>query len=564
MDESDCGSLSDEEDCVPRAPSHTLLPLLPVPPDTAQRCPSDNNSNRNDFGTPNGSDWGCYNRWWYGTSGHRGLSDSGRQTNGVVIGGLSRSRSYNQGMTEPGGSSSASNFHRGGRSRHDDIDDVRDVGWNIGGQSDNFWGQHSYKIPSPFDPMPHVQSTKLMARENNVESVAQCPAFGGSPAQGEIVTSSNLKTLGELVTEGPVEFWKPPPVVYGPRLQQTGKSKARKKSKSKTALWHRYVEVDSKNEPGLRLFVKEGQTAMVLKSQQKVSEEDAAFQSETETPDRELGRQTFWDRHQHRRLTFIRPINYSRVYYDHSIFGFPLPEMTYVKGTSKQGFFPVKNSSSWAYTQPHPTSEDHVESEPLLEECRPKPSLSTQPLTSLSSSIVQAAVHTDQMSSHDTGHIIAGLSVPDAENVDLMSVDGTAHKQKSQCMEFLSLPDCHVEEEEQLDWDVDSEDDLAAVQTHDSLSPYAPSEHRASSRELSSVQEDATINDTDASSFATFIHRESYQPNLEVWRIETEVVSMKTPDCDTDSGGAELFLEDNEPNAAESYPVLGQFLTNIY
>jgi len=558
LDESDSGSLSAEEDRAPQVHSCQLQPLLPVSPDTAQRRPSNNNSDRNDLGTPNGSDWGCYNGWWNGASGQ---SNSGRRTDGIVGGRSSCSRSYNRGMTEPGGSLSASNFHRGGRSRHDDVDDVRNVGWNIDGRSDNFWGQDSYEIPSPFDPMPHVQSTNRMARESNVESVpssSQRPALDGSAAQGE----TNLKTWGELVTEGPVTFWKPLPVAYGPRLQQTGKSKARKKSKSKAALWHRYVEVDSKNELGLRLFVKEGQAAMVLKSQQKVSEEEAAFQSETETPDREPGRHTFWDRHQHRRLTFIRPINYaSGVYYDHSIFGFPLPEMTYVKGTSKQGFLPVRNSSSWAYIQPHPTSEDQVESEPSLDQCRPKPSLSApdaQPLTP-SSSTVQAAVHTDQMLSHDTGYITAGQSVPDPENVDLMSVDGTVPKQK--CAEFLLLPDDrrYVEEEEQVDWG-DSEE-LAAVQKGDSLPPYAPSDRQAGSKELSCVQEDAMINDTDTSPMTMFIH---HQPDLEVRRSEAEAVSMEKPGCDTDSGGTKISLEDNETDAVESSSVLGQFLTNIY
>jgi hypothetical protein len=280
------------------------------------------------------------------------------------------------------------------------------------------------------------------------------------------MTSSHQKTLGELVTEGPVTFWKPPPVAYGPQLQQTGKSKARKKSKLKTSLWQRYVEVDLKKEPGLSLFVKEGQTAMVLKSQQKVSEEEAAFQSETETPDREPGRQTFWDRHQHRRLTFIRPIDYtSGVYYDPSVFGFPLPEMTYVRGTSKQGFFPVKNRSSWAYKQPHPMSEDHVGSEPLLEECHPKPLRSTpvaQPPTSLPSSVVPVAVQPDPMTLYDTDRRPAELCLP--ENVNPMSVDGAFHKSESR---FLLLPGgCYVEEEEQLDWGV-SEDELAAMEDNE-------------------------------------------------------------------------------------------------
>jgi hypothetical protein len=558
LDESDSGHLSAEEDSVPPVPFRPVYTTrLPVPSDTAQ-CRPLNNSDRNDLGTPNGSDWGCYNGWWNDLSHHRALSNSGCRSDGVVRGGSSRSRTYNRGMAEPRGSSSASNSHHGDRSRHDDIDDVRDVGWNVDGRSDNVWGQHSYEDQSFFRPIP-------IDYVGGGSSSSQRPASHGSPAPGEIVTSSNLKTLGDFVTEDSVSFWKPPPVAYGPRLQQTRKSKGRKKSKSKGALWHRYVEVDSKIEPGLCLFVKEGQTAMVLKSQQMVSEEDAAFQSETETPDRQPGRQTFWDRHNHRRLTFIRPINYtSGVYYDHSIFGFPLPQITYVKGTSKQGFLPVKNSSSWAYIQPHPMSE-HIGSEPLLEECCPRPSLSKQPLTSLSSSIVQVAVHTDQMSLHDTGRITAGLSVPDAENVDLMSVDGTAHKQKSQCVEFLSLlDDCHIEEEEQLDWGDDSEDDLAAVQKPDSLPPSAPSEHWASSRELSGVQ-DATINDTATSLFTTFIHRESYQPDHEheLWRIENEVVSMKTPDYDADSGGAELCTEDSEADAVESYSVSGQLLTDI-
>jgi hypothetical protein len=322
------------------------------------------------------------------------------------------------------------NFHFRDGFRHDN---VRDSGWNNHGRSDNLWGKQPYEIQPPpisYDgPMPQV------------------------------ATSSKPKQLGELVTEGPVVFWTPPPIAYGPRPQEAGKRKLRKKSKSKYALWHRFIEVDSTKEPSLCSFVKEGQTVMVLKSQ--VSEEDAAFESEVETPDREPGRRTFWDRHKHRRLTFIRPINHTmQVHYDYSTFGFPLPEMTFVMGTSKQGFLPVENSSLWAYTQPHPMSEDQVGSKPSLEECRPKPLLpapQTRPL------------------------------IPPA---------------LLQCKQFLELSDNrHVEEEELVDWD---ELELLVEQKDDPLPPSAPCEWQTDSEALPRIQEDLMVIDLNTSQNAPF------------------------------------------------------------
>jgi hypothetical protein len=196
--------------------------------------------------------------------------------------------------------------------------------------------------------------------------------------QGKAPTLSDRKTLGDLVTEGTVTFWKPPPVAYSPRPQLAGKGRGRGKTRSSKALWHRFVEVDPTKEPGLLTLVKEGQTAMVLRSDNMVSEEDAAFDSETETPEQEPGRRTLWDRHKHRRLTFIRPFDPTdQVHYDHSIFGFPLPEMTFVRSEGKRGFLPFRSYSSWVYYHPHPTCENQVGSEPTLEECRPKVLLPT-------------------------------------------------------------------------------------------------------------------------------------------------------------------------------------------
>ena len=67
-------------------------------------------------------------------------------------------------------------------------------------------------------------------------------------------------------------FWKPPPVAYGPLPQPP-----KKNGEPGKALWYRFVEVDPTKTPGLHWLVKEGQTVMVLKSEQKQSEEDAAF-----------------------------------------------------------------------------------------------------------------------------------------------------------------------------------------------------------------------------------------------------------------------------------------------
>ena len=199
---------------------------------------------------------------------------------------------------------------------------------------------------------------------------SQPPVQHGTPSTERARASSNQAAVGDLVTEGTVVFWKPPPVAYRPLPQPPKKNG----SPGKT-LWYRFVEVDPTKTPGLHWLVKEGQTVMVLKSEQKQSEEDAAFFSETETPEPEPGRYTLWDRHKHRRLTFIRPRDPIKfVYYDSSIFGFPLPEMTFVRSEGKRGFHPMKGRSSWAYSQPRPTHDSQVGCEPTLEECRPKAS----------------------------------------------------------------------------------------------------------------------------------------------------------------------------------------------
>jgi hypothetical protein len=213
--------------------------------------------------------------------------------------------------------------------------------------------------------MRGMQTTQPSSSQSSVQDT--------TPSTERAGASSDPKKLGDLVTEGTVVFWKPPPVAYGPLPQPAGRKKGKGRKQSGKTLWHRFVEVDSTKVPGLLLLVREGQTVMVLKSDQKQSKEDAAFFSETETPEREPSWCTFWDHHNYRHLTFIRLLDPTKhVHYDDSIFGFPLPEMTFVRSEGKRGFLPIKSHSSWAYSQPHPTDDSQVGCEPTMEECCPK------------------------------------------------------------------------------------------------------------------------------------------------------------------------------------------------
>lgn len=187
------------------------------------------------------------------------------------------------------------------------------------------------------------------------------------------VGSDNDQRAAKLVTEGQVSFWQPPPVVYGPEsrapaIKNTKRGRKKNKNKNKTS-WIYFYESD---EPGMP--VPEGHTAMVLKSKRSGEESDLDEDSEPECGPSTFGRsRTYWDRHRHRRLTFLQPLpRNAQVSYDASLYGIPLPDIPYLinEGNFK---FSQQSKSTWAYFDPHPKSRSLVGSVPPIEECRPHP-----------------------------------------------------------------------------------------------------------------------------------------------------------------------------------------------
>jgi hypothetical protein len=168
--------------------------------------------------------------------------------------------------------------------------------------------------------------------------------------QGPSFMAINAKNVnvGELVTSGPTPFWKPPPLIEGPQPASAGKWS----KKTTKAVWRRFVEVDANAYPGLRLMLKEGETtAMAVQSMTKCSEKDAAIQSDAEAPVQDSTQHTYWDQYHGRRLTFIQPFPHTkRVHYNHSIFGFPLHQRTYLMKEGHCGFSYMPKSN-WAYLQ---------------------------------------------------------------------------------------------------------------------------------------------------------------------------------------------------------------------
>ena len=191
----------------------------------------------------------------------------------------------------------------------------------------------------------------------------------GSTVARSAFTSDQDQRVAKLVTEGQISFWQPPPVVYGPEsrapaIKNTGRGR-KKKKKNKTS-WTNFYE---SNEPGLP--VPDGHTAMLLKS--KRSGEESDEDSEPESGSSVYGRRTYWDRHRHRRLTFLQPLpRISLVHYDALVYGIPLPDMPYLvnNGNFK---YSQQSKSTWAYFDPHPASRSQVGSVPPTNECRPPP-----------------------------------------------------------------------------------------------------------------------------------------------------------------------------------------------
>ena len=109
---------------------------------------------------------------------------------------------------------------------------------------------------------------------------------------------------------------------------------------------------------------------MVLQS--KYSEEFYGEDDEdTSTP---VERRTYFDRFQGRRLIFQSPLSLPlTLYYNKSVYGFPLPELAYYfLGNGKPQLYPA---SHWAYNNPHPDqiSKEPTGSQPSVEACRPTP-----------------------------------------------------------------------------------------------------------------------------------------------------------------------------------------------
>ena len=178
--------------------------------------------------------------------------------------------------------------------------------------------------------------------------------------------SSNQK-LGEMICEGSISFWKPPPVAYGPESRQlAGKRRGKKKKKTKTT-WISFYETDAPDIP-----VPNGQTAMLLKSRRSGDESD---ESDDECgPSLSHTSRTYWDRHLGHRLVFLRPLaRNENMHYDSSVFGIPLPDITFWSDDNNR--YKRCRKSIWAYLDPHPRSRTQVGLEPSLSECRPKLSL---------------------------------------------------------------------------------------------------------------------------------------------------------------------------------------------
>lgn len=162
------------------------------------------------------------------------------------------------------------------------------------------------------------------------------------------------------MNDGGVEFWRPPPLEYGPQSRQVG----RLKKKNKTS-WTLFVEKDYHFVFLNSSSVGHPKTVMVLQS--KYSEE--FYDEDDYTP---VEQRTYFDHLKARHLIFQSPLSLpSTLYYNISIYGFPLLELGYYfLGNEKPQSYPA---SYWAYNNPHPdpTSEEPIGSQPSVEACRP-------------------------------------------------------------------------------------------------------------------------------------------------------------------------------------------------
>ena len=188
------------------------------------------------------------------------------------------------------------------------------------------------------------------------------PQFEPAPKTTPLAAPPSNQKQGEMICEGSISFWHPPPVAYGPESRQLAGKRQGKKKKKKTT-WISFYETD-----GLDIPAPDGRTAMLLKSRQSGDESD----DESDVECASYTSRTYWDRLLGRRLVFLRPLpRNENVHYDSSVFGIPLPDLTFWSDSGNCTYKTCRKSI-WAYFDAHPRSQAQVGLEPSPLECRPK------------------------------------------------------------------------------------------------------------------------------------------------------------------------------------------------